>query len=234
MEKVLLPPAPLDTAYEPSVQIAKIPASASVEEIIKILDRDGGVILTDLLSLEQLASIEEETKDYYGDGAIAHEGIVVIPKETTIVCGLVGKSNTMAELCEHPHLVELRKRILTDVGFGVQEDRVYPYHIDPLLSISMSFRVKYGAPRQRLHRDDMIHLVDHSKPFQIEKASQFAILVAGCETTRANGGTMFVPGSHRWDEKRKPQLDEVTFTGMSSVCPHLRSPTWPEIDKKDC
>lgn len=81
----------------------------------------------------------------------------------------------------------------------------------------------YGAPRQRLHRDDIIHLVDHNLEYKLEKVSQFACLVAGVETTRENGATMFVPGSHKWDAKRLPRTDEVTFAGNYSSLPFPRS-----------
>jgi ectoine hydroxylase-related dioxygenase (phytanoyl-CoA dioxygenase family) len=210
------PPRPLDSDYVPAVRIVELPASTSVEEIMKVLDRDGGLILTDMVTPDQLADIEVETAAYTGKNAIAHNGFTIIPKETILVGGLVGKSPTMASLCEHPHMVELRKRILTDSGARPREDSMHDWHIEPLLSISLSFRVQYGAPRQRLHRDDGIHLIDHSTPFELQKVSQFACLVAGGETTRANGATMFVPGSHRWDETRQPRLDEITFAGMTS------------------
>lgn len=208
-------PSPLDSAYKPSKHIVKLPVTASIEEILQILDRDGGFIFTDLVTPQQLAQIEVDTSPYIGDKAIMHKAFTNIPKETTLVGGLVGKSATMAELCEHPHLVELRKRLLTDDGVKPLEDSQYTWHIDPLLSISLSFHVSYGAPRQRLHRDDSIHVIDHSKAFELQRVSQFACLVAGCKTTQANGATMFVPGSHRWDAVRQPKLNEVTFAGMT-------------------
>ncbi|CAG8980672.1 hypothetical protein HYALB_00007164 [Hymenoscyphus albidus] len=212
--KIRPPPPPLDADYKPSVRIAELPIIASVDEMIEILDRDGAFILNNLLSPEQLAQVEKDTLDWTGDKAINQNGLAIVPKETLLVGGLVGKSPTMASLCEHPHLVELRRRILTEEGSRQQEEIDYPYHIDPLLSLSLSFCVRSGAPRQRLHRDDIIHVIDHSLPYKLEKVSQFACLIAGVKTTMENRATMFVPGSHRWDEKRLPRTDEVTFAEM--------------------
>lgn len=40
--------------------------------------------------------------------------LALIPKETLVVPGLVGKSPTMAKICESPILESLRSTILTD------------------------------------------------------------------------------------------------------------------------
>ncbi|KAH8652116.1 hypothetical protein BX600DRAFT_417606 [Xylariales sp. PMI_506] len=204
---------PLDPSYKPSVHIAELPSTASVDEIIAVIDRDGGVILTDFVSSRQLTEIDQETQPYIQDFE-ANEGYSIIPKETVVLNGLVGKSPTIAQICEHPHLTDLRNRILSETGSVAMEDTEWDYHIDPLLSVSMSFRIGYGAPRQRLHRDDTIHLIDHSQPYSLQKSSQFACLIAACETKQENGATMFVPGSHRWDGERRPKVEEVTFAEM--------------------
>jgi len=210
-----IPPSPIDPSFQPTVSITKLPITTPIETIISTLDRDGGLILTDLLTPSEIAQIATDTAPYTGNNATPHSGIAIVPQETQLIGGLIAKSPTMLALCEHPILVALRSRILTDEGSMPSEEIRKNWHIDPLLSLSVSFQIKYGAPRQRLHRDDGIHLIDHSLPYQLEKVSQFACLVAGVETTRENGATMFVPGSHRWDEKRQPSLDEITFAGMN-------------------
>ena len=58
----LLPP--IDESYQPSRAITKIPATSSLEEILAILERDGGVILTDFVSLDALDKIDEELEPY--------------------------------------------------------------------------------------------------------------------------------------------------------------------------
>lgn len=207
-------PEPLDPSYVPEVSITKLPATAPIEKILAILDRDGGIILEDFATAEELQSIESEIKESEReDNGKTHTGLPIIPSETRVVPGLVGRSKTVAELCERPVLNQLREEILVDRFSVTREQFTDHYKIDPLLSISLSFQINTGAPRQSLHRDDAIHGTKHNAPFDLKKASQFACLIAGCETTRANGATMFVPGSHRWDDDRLPRVDELCFAG---------------------
>ncbi|KAI4251584.1 MAG: hypothetical protein LQ352_004770 [Teloschistes flavicans] len=210
-------PEPFPPNYRPSIHIAELSASAPVEEILSVIDRDGGVILNSLVSHEELRAIDKELERFVKGDRGEDEGFFkgLVPQETILIGGLVGKSDTLANICEHPVLEELRREILTDHGTRRVENYDLPYHIDPLLSVSLSFRIRYGAVRQRLHRDDGTHLIEHeSKPYRLNNAAQLGCLIAGVETTQANGATMFFPGSHRWDDKRQPRLDEVTFAEM--------------------
>ncbi|KAF1992253.1 hypothetical protein K402DRAFT_366325 [Aulographum hederae CBS 113979] len=210
------PPSPIDPAYHPKSAIASLDANSPIEKILEILDRDGGVILTNLVTEGQLNAMDRDVAACRKKNPVSNSsGIPIIPKETFSIGGLVGKSQTAADVCEHPLLEELRTSILEDRYTIRREEYDEHNRIDPLLSISMTFYIGYGAPRQRLHRDDNIHGVKHGqKPFQLNKASQFACLVAGCKTTRENGATMFVPGSHLWDDDRRPRTDEICFAEM--------------------
>lgn len=215
MEPIPPAPAPIDPSFVPKCSIKTLPAAtASTEDILQILDTDGGLILTDFLDIDSLQRINEETKPYYAkEGPPGHD-IPLVPKETVLLSGLVGKSKTMAKACEHPTLKELRNGILVERYDYKQEGLPpKPITIDPLLSVSLTFNVGYGAPRQRLHRDDNIWHTNHDKPWRLEEESQFAILIAGVDVKRENGATMFVPGSHRWDDGRKPAVDEICFAG---------------------
>jgi hypothetical protein len=145
--------------------ITELQANAPIEDIISAIDRDGGVILNNLVSLEELESIEKEIENHTKPNRRNEdEGFFkdLVPPETQLIGGLVGKSDTLAKICcEHPVLEELRKEILTDRGTRRVEGYDLPYHVDPLLSVSLSFRIHHGAARQRLHRDDGTHLADH-------------------------------------------------------------------------
>lgn len=218
-------PVPIDPSYQPKTSILKVPADAPIEHILAIIEHDGGVILEDLVSRDELTSIEEELKPWsdkqrrHADekATVGSHAFHTIPQQTTIVPGLVGKSDTVAAICEHPVLEQLRQQILRDDFTVYREDWEQPNTIDPLLSASLSLNIGYGAPRQRLHRDDNTHGIRHPKPEEwgFRHASQIGCLIAGCNVTRENGATMFVPGSHKWDDHRWATADEVCFAGIT-------------------
>jgi len=219
--KMYSPPAPIDPSYIPSTSIATLPATAPIEDILNIIERDGGLILTDFATPAQLSAIDAEVEAYRSlTRTTEKSALAIIPKETLAVPGLVGKSATLAHICESsPVLEDLRTHILQDRYSVIREEVVEEHTIDPLLSISLTFHIGPGAPRQTLHRDDNVHGIRHGGPdaFDLRKTSQFACLIAASRTTRENGATMFIPGSHKWDDTRRPRTDEVCFAGMFHV-----------------
>lgn len=225
----ILPPEPIDPSYKPSTSITSVPADSPIEDILEILERDGGLILTNFATPEQIAAVDRDVEAHRKQTRTTEKSALhIIPKETLAVPGLVGKSDTIAQICESSRVLEqLRTTILQDRFTVNREDVVEENVIDPLLSISMTFYIGYGAPRQRLHRDDNIHGTRHGGQFDIRKAGQFACLIAGSKTTRENGATMFIPGSHRWDDSRVPRPDEVCFAGKSCDSLHSVSFTIP-------
>ncbi|KAF2720200.1 hypothetical protein K431DRAFT_249779 [Polychaeton citri CBS 116435] len=211
-------PPPIDASYMPVSSIQRLPPSAPIEDILGILESDGGVIIEDFFSPKDLENVGLEIKASNSGASSAwkNDSISIIPKETNLIPGLVGKSSTIAAVCETPLLTQLRERILTERFTVWREGVGQEYKIDPLLSCSFGFDIGHPAPRQLLHRDDNIHGIRHGGPFDLEKQSQFACLIAGCDTTRENGATMFIPGSHHWDDNRKPRVDEICFAEMKA------------------
>jgi ectoine hydroxylase-related dioxygenase (phytanoyl-CoA dioxygenase family) len=218
------PPAPIDASYKPKASVTTLPATAPIAEILSVLERDGGVILKDLVSSQQLQSIDSELQPWKQlkrkDPGSGRDAFVTIPQSTVLIPGLVGKSATVASICENDTLEQLRQTILKDEFVNKRENFDEQNTINPLLSLSIAMNIGYGSPRQLLHRDDGIHAVRHVKgEFRLDRASQFGCLIAGCEVTREKGATMFVPGSHKWgDDHCAATADDVCFAGMSVRC----------------
>ncbi|EOD49740.1 hypothetical protein GTA08_BOTSDO01306 [Neofusicoccum parvum] len=212
--KTPAPPKPIDASYKPTASITSVPANAPIEEILGVIERDGGVILTNLVSPEDLAAIDKDVEAQRKDTKSTEgSAMAIVPKETLAVPGLVGKSPTVAKVCESPVLDRLRTSLLQENFSVIREDYIEENTIDPLLSISITFHIGPGGPRQRLHRDDNVHGTRHDGNFELAKVRQFGCLIAGTKTTRENGATMFIPGSHKWDDSRPPRTDEVCFAG---------------------
>jgi swainsonine biosynthesis dioxygenase SwnH1/2 len=210
----LLPP--IDASYQPSRAVTKIPATSSLDEILAHLERDGGVILTDFVSLETLDKVDEELEPYMKP--IAENGSYnnFIGKKTLVIPGLVGKSDTIANILDTNETIEkLLKIILEERYSAVFENHTEELVSEPLLSISLGFNIGHSSPRQALHRDDMIFSSKHRPDMKINEVDGFSCFLAGTRVTRENGGTMVILGSHKWEHDRHGRPDEVSFLGKS-------------------
>nr|AQV04219.1 SwnH1 [Chaetothyriaceae sp.] len=208
-------PPPIDPSYVPSVSFTKIPATAPIEDIIAVLERDGALILTDLVSSQDVAAINEEVEPYIQKAkADDHDAYDLCPKQTIMVPGVVGKSPTMARIAEFEVIDKLRTLVLSKKCTATWEDRTEEFTISPLLNSSLTYHISHGGPRQRLHRDDMIHGIYHKGEYSLSNETMLGFMIAGSRTTRANGATMAIPGSHKWDHTRVPRTDEVCFAEM--------------------
>lgn len=208
----LLPP--IDPSYQPSREITKIPATSSLDDILAVLELDGCVILTDFVPLETLDKIDEELVPYTKPIADSDSYDNFIGKKTRLVPGLVGKSDTVANFLDTNETIEkLLKVILEERHYAPYEEHMEELVVDPLLSIGVGFFVGHGSPRQGLHRDDMIFSSKHSPTMKLNEVDGFSCFVAGSRITRDNGGTLVIPGSHKWEHNRAGRPDEVSFLG---------------------
>lgn len=210
-------PPPIDPSYVPSVSLTKIPATAPTDDIIAILERDGGLILTDLVSSPDVAAVNDELETYIQKAkAETHAAYDLVPNQTVMVPGVVGKSPTMAKIAELEVIDQLRTLTLQRKCTATWEDRTEEFSIGPLLNSSLTYNISYGGPRQWLHRDDMIHGIYHGGEYSLSNETMLGFMIAGSKTTRENGATLAIPGSHKWDHTRVPKMDEVCFAGKSS------------------
>ena len=210
-------PPPIDPSYVPSVSLTKVPARTPTEDIIAILERDGGVILTGLVSRQDLAAVNDELEPYVQKAKAdeTHAAYDLVPNQTVMVPGVVGKSPTIARIAEFNDVIDrVRTAILQKKCTATWEDRTEEFAIGPLLNSSLTYHIGYGGPRQRLHRDDMIHgIYHHAGEYSLSRETMLGFMIAGSKTTRENGATMAIPGSHKWDHARVPKVEEVCFAG---------------------
>ncbi len=85
----------------------------------------------------------------------------------------------------------------------------------PQLNNTVVFSVGPGSKAQVLHRDDIIHHTYHAAAAEhtLGRDNGVGFFVAGKRSTRHNGATRFVPGSHLWDYGVPPPADEAAAGG---------------------
>ncbi|KAH6679238.1 hypothetical protein B0J14DRAFT_471905, partial [Halenospora varia] len=85
-------------------------------------------------------------------------------------------------------------------------------------------RIGPGAHAQGLHRDDYIHHNVHDEvpaPWDDERdkhrETAIGLFVAGVKTSKANGATGFIPGSHLWgnDRPEPPNEDDYFYAELN-------------------
>ena len=98
--------------------------------------------------------------------------------------------------------------VFTQVGEEKQESVS-----DPQLNNTVVFSIGPGAKAQVLHRDDIIHHNYHgaAASHTLGRDTGLGFFVAGKKSSRQNGATRFVPGSHLWDYAVPPPDESSTF-----------------------
>jgi ectoine hydroxylase-related dioxygenase (phytanoyl-CoA dioxygenase family) len=80
------------------------------------------------------------------------------------------------------------------------------------IGITQLIQTGPGQRSQPLHRDDWALLWRHHPSDRREARLQ--IMAAMSRFTAHNGGTLVVPGSHRWDDDRLPEMSEAISCEM--------------------
>ncbi|MCF3131110.1 phytanoyl-CoA dioxygenase family protein [Streptomyces olivochromogenes] len=153
---------------------------AQIQADLAALERDGYVILTDLLSREECDGLRDELTPLLGQsGRNAFEG-----HRTQRIYSVLNKTRRVDRLVGHPRVLALLDRLLLP---------------NYLLSQLQVINIRPGEDAQLLHPDDGFYPVPRPRP-ELSVATVWAI----DEFTADNGATVLIPGSHRWPDGRTP------------------------------
>ena len=170
----------------------------SVDEILSVLDRDGGVIVDDVMEPEKLSRLVTELSPF----------VHVTPTQksefggfkTKRVGALIARSLTARELA-------VDKLINKTAGAFLS-----PFCDTFQLHFTQAVSIGPGETGQLLHRDRGVW--GGYIPRKIE--TQLSTIWAVSDFTTENGATRLVPGSHKWDSDREPQPNEIAASTMKA------------------
>ncbi|WLW51261.1 phytanoyl-CoA dioxygenase family protein [Streptomyces sp. YU58] len=158
---------------------AAVPA-AIVDADLAALERDGYVILRDLLTESECEDVRAAVTPLLDHtGRNTFEG-----RATQRLYSVLDKTRACDRLVDHPRVLALLDRLLM------------PNH---LLSQLQVINILPGEDAQLLHHDDGVYPVPRPRP-ALGAATMWAIDAF----TEENGATVVLPGSHHWGDDRRP------------------------------
>lgn len=193
-------------------KLSTVGSDASVEQVVEIIRRDGGVIISDFVSPATLKSLTEEL-----DTCLKATPCGVDPyfagTQTRRVARIIGRSDTAVDVALNPLFIGAARQILqtpTHVWVGSDRMEIAP---DIQLSITQAIQIGPGQGLQPLHRDDATSLWRHP---QYGREARLQMMLAISDFTEENGATRVIPGSHLWDDERMPTQEETVAAQMKA------------------
>lgn len=191
--------------------LTTLDASCSTEEAIAVIDRDGGVIIRDFFDGDVLKELRSDidvamaSTPWGQDDFSGHR--------TKRLYGIFQHTQHAATTVRHPHYAGIAQHFLEvpkPVYLGEDLIELTPTY---QVGVSSIIDIHPGEGAQPLHRDDTVWQWRHPDGY---RQARVQIMVAVTDFTAENGGTMVVPGSHKWDDDRGPRVDEAVPTEMSA------------------
>lgn len=193
-------------------KLTTVGCDESIERIVQVIKRDGGVIISNFISGDTLRTLKAEI-DHYLDETPPGTDPDFAGTRTRRVARIIARSDTAVAVALNPLFLEPARKILqtpTHVWLGSDRVEIEP---DIQLSGTQAIQIFPGQGLQPLHRDDATSLWRHP---QFGREARLQIMLAISDFTEENGATRVIPGSHTWDDERMPTQEETVAAEMSA------------------
>ncbi|CAH0033150.1 unnamed protein product [Clonostachys rhizophaga] len=193
-----------DTQWPPrqKLDVPIFNTDADPEDVIEALRRVGGCVVRQIVTSDSLAQMEKDIRPAL-EADVPWSASTFFPPTTRRAFGLIGKSRAFAtDIIGNELYQTVCDRFLATKSYPYYGDRNELNVSPPQVNNTIAFSVRPGNSfNQPLHRDDDIHYADRPRVDiypQPTNSREYGIgfFVAGTKTTKANGATRFIPGSH--------------------------------------
>ncbi|MBS9533013.1 phytanoyl-CoA dioxygenase family protein [Mycobacterium sp. M1] len=175
---------------------------AVVDADLAALERDGYVILPDLLSAAELAEIRAEVTPLLDHtGRNGFEG-----RATQRVYSVLNKTRSCDRIVDHPRVLALLDRLFLP---------------NYLLSMLQVINIRPGEQAQMLHTDDGFYPIPRPR-----KALGAATIWAIDDFTADNGATDVVPGSQLWADRQPAETEREPVLMTAGSCVFFGGTLW--------
>jgi ectoine hydroxylase-related dioxygenase (phytanoyl-CoA dioxygenase family) len=170
-------------------EVKTLKASAPASAINEVLEKDGCVVIENVLDRAQVAQLAAELGPHFDQAP--HCAGDFYGYVTKRLSGMIAKSPMCQDMAINPAILGIMDHFLLKGCRGYQ------------LNLTQAIRIGAGEPPQVIHRDDLMFNFVHPE-FEAMINTMWAV----DDFTKENGATHVVPGSHKWPLDRQAQPHE--------------------------
>ncbi|KAF3403672.1 Uncharacterized protein F1880_009669 [Penicillium rolfsii] len=172
----------------------------TIAQIIEAMKLTGACIVRNMFSPVSVQQVRKDVESHIATAGNYGDGI----ETTSVVTALLSKSDEYAiHMLGHPAFQEVVNYFLTEtIGpCQVVRGQTASVTIAPQIDSTVAAVVHPGGEPHNLHRDDVdrFNIQPAVPKYELGRDTNVAMLTALDATTRANGATRVLPGSHLWD-----------------------------------
>jgi ectoine hydroxylase-related dioxygenase (phytanoyl-CoA dioxygenase family) len=180
-----------------SMDVPRVGSDADVDEVEAALRASGCVVIERLVSDSHMDRIEADLEPFLS--ATPAGGDEFTGFNTRRTGSLLARSRDFGVLAAHPIVLGALDRVLGDHATS------YQLHLTQVIDIGP------GEPAQFVHRDQWaFDFFPFPAGFEVECHTMWAM----SDFTEENGATRVIPGSHKWEDKLRPTVDNTVPAEM--------------------
>jgi ectoine hydroxylase-related dioxygenase (phytanoyl-CoA dioxygenase family) len=180
------------------MSLTHVPATATVDEIHEVLQRDAALVIDDLASAEQIAAITAEMAPFVAatpPGSDDFSG-----RNTKRTGALIARSPSSHALIQHPTILGVTEQLL-------HRAQSFQLHLTQVISIGPD------SPGQSIHRDQWaFDFFEFPSDYDVQCNTIWALT----DFTEANGATRLMPGSQHLPDSFEHTVDETVAAEMTA------------------
>jgi hypothetical protein len=177
-------------------KLESLPQDAPIGEVMKVIDRDGAVILAGVLARAELDGLVAELNPFLVATKVGRESFSGF--KTTRTGALPARS-----LKVRAALLDRRIRAICDAV-------LLPNSENYQVNVTHVIRILPGEVAQVMHKDRWSW--SHLKGIEPQLNTIWALT----DFTQQNGATQVAPGSQAWADSRRPRQEDIAYAEMSA------------------
>jgi len=181
----------------PTRAVQSLDAAAEADAVAAVLAEDGCVVVERLVAPEAMDVIHDEVAPHIeatSPGPDEFSGV-----NTRRTGSLIARAPSFRPIASHPLVLATLDRVLGEHTTN------YQLHLTQVIDIGP------GEPAQLIHRDQWaFDFFPFPNGYEVECHTMWAMH----DFTEENGATRVIPGSHRWEDKLRPDPSDTVPAEM--------------------